>query len=113
MGGVEFISGAEADILRTNVLISAQTIAAAVRARVARYFLSSSVCVYGDMEAGEPTLDEDAAYPALPDNQYGWEKLQSERLVRTWGRAHGLPACVALPPEHLRALRRLAGRPGW
>jgi nucleoside-diphosphate-sugar epimerase len=45
---------------------------------VGRYFFSSSVCVYRDMEPGEPALDEDDAYPALPDNEYGMRGLKSK-----------------------------------
>ncbi len=40
---------------------------------------SSSVCVYRDMQPGEPELAEDEAIPAHPDNEYGWEKLYAER----------------------------------
>jgi nucleoside-diphosphate-sugar epimerase len=46
---------------------------------VPRYFFSSSVCVYRDMEPDEPPLTEEDAYPAQPDNEYGWEKLYAER----------------------------------
>ena len=48
---------------------------AAARAGVGRYFFSSSACVYRDMVPGEPEMTENEAYPALPNNEYGWEKL--------------------------------------
>jgi GDP-D-mannose 3', 5'-epimerase len=52
---------------------------AAARLGVPRYFFSSSVCIYRDMRPGEPEMTEAGAYPALPDNEYGWEKLYAER----------------------------------
>jgi nucleoside-diphosphate-sugar epimerase len=95
MGGMEFISAAEADIMRNNVLVNLRVLDAAVAAGVDRYFFSSSVCVYRDMEVGEARIDEDAAYPALPDNEYGWEKLYTERTVRAYARTHGFQARIA------------------
>ena len=47
------------------------------------------------MEVGEAELDEGDAYPALPDNEYGWEKLYSERLVAAYGREHGFETRIA------------------
>jgi GDP-D-mannose 3', 5'-epimerase len=90
MGGMEFISSAEAELLHGNVLINCSVIEAARIHSVRRYFYSSSVCVYPDMAPGEPALSEEDAYPALPDNEYGWEKLYSERLVTTYGRRYGI-----------------------
>jgi GDP-D-mannose 3',5'-epimerase len=63
---------------------------AASEGSVGRYFFSSSVCVYRDMVAGEPALDEDAAYPADPDNEYGWEKLYAERMATAYARKYPL-----------------------
>jgi nucleoside-diphosphate-sugar epimerase len=90
MGGMGFIQAAETDVLTNNVLINVHMADAAARAGVSRYFYSSSVCVYRDMEPGEPELDEDGAYPALPDNEYGWEKLYSERVAMAFGRRHDI-----------------------
>jgi len=95
MGGMEFISAAEPEIMRNSALINAQMINAAVAAGAGRYFLSSSVCVYRDMEVGEAELTEADAYPAHPDNEYGWEKLYAERLVQAWGRRYGIPVHIA------------------
>jgi len=86
MGGMGFIHQAEREVLHNNVLINVHMVDAAARAAVSRYFYSSSVCVYRNVELGEPTLDEDAAYPAAPDNEYGWEKLYSERVALAYGR---------------------------
>jgi nucleoside-diphosphate-sugar epimerase len=65
-------------------------IAAAAEARVRRYFYSSSACVYRDMTPGEPAISEDDAYPANPDNEYGWEKLYAERMALAYGRRSDL-----------------------
>src|SRR5437667_11808708 len=89
MVGMGFIHSAESDILRNNALININMIHAAARAGIRRYFFSSSVCVYRDMEPGEPELTEDEAYPAHPDNEYGWEKLYAERVALACGRKYG------------------------
>ena len=86
MGGMEFISTSECQILNQSVRINVNMIDAAARASVERYFFSSSVCVYRDMAVGESALSEEEAYPALPDNEYGWEKLYSERVLLASGR---------------------------
>jgi GDP-D-mannose 3',5'-epimerase len=95
MGGMEFISSAECDIMRNNVTLNLNVLDAAARAGVDKYFFSSSVCVYRDMAIGEATIDEDAAYPASPDNEYGWEKLYTERAVYAYARQHGFQPRVA------------------
>ena len=73
MGGMGYISTAECEIMRNNALINSNVLHAAAEAGVRRYFFSSSVCVYRDMEVGEAALDEEGAYPAQPNNEYGWE----------------------------------------
>src|SRR5256885_14890333 len=95
MGGMGFIHSAESDILRNNALININMIHAAARASIGRYFFSSSVCVYRDMEPGEPELTEDEAYPAHPDNEYGWEKLYAERVALAFGRKYGMEVRIA------------------
>lgn len=81
--------------MRNNVLINVNMIDAAAAAGVRRYFYSSSVCVYRDMAIGEDELTEAEAYPAQPDNEYGWEKLYSERVVAAYGRRHGIATRIA------------------
>src|SRR6266705_2441639 len=93
MGGMGFIHSAESDILRNNALININMIHAAARAGIGRYF--SSVCVYRDMEPGEAELTEDEAYPAHPDNEYGWEKLYAERVALAFGRKYGMEVRIA------------------
>jgi nucleoside-diphosphate-sugar epimerase len=95
MGGMGFIHTAECDIMRNSALINNHMIDAAAKIGVGRYFFSSSVCVYRDMEPGEPALDESDAYPALPDNEYGWEKLYAERMALAYARHYPLEVRVA------------------
>ena len=95
MGGMGFIHSAECEILRNNALININMIHAASRANIPRYFFSSSVCIYRDMRPGEPELMEDGAYPALPDNEYGWEKLYAERVALAFGRKYGTEVRIA------------------
>jgi len=86
MGGMGFISNHDVDCLTNNALININMVKAATEAKVGKYFFSSSVCVYRDMKRSE-TLDEWDVYPARPDNEYGWEKLYSERVVSAYGLA--------------------------
>ncbi len=95
MGGMGFIHGAECEIMRNNVLINVNMTQSAAEARIPRYFYSSSVCIYRDMQPGEPELTEAEAYPAMPDNEYGWEKLYSERVAMAFGRRHGMKVRIA------------------
>jgi GDP-D-mannose 3', 5'-epimerase len=95
MGGMGFIHSAECEIMRNNVLINVNMVDAAAAAGVKRYFFSSSVCIYRDMKFGEDEMTEEEAYPALPDNEYGWEKLYSERTVMAYGRKFGMKTRIA------------------
>ena len=94
MGGMEFIHSAECDILKNSVRINVNMVDAAVNAGVDRYFFASSVCVYRDMTADEPELTEDDVYPAFPDNEYGWEKLYSERVLLAHARHSSMQARI-------------------
>jgi len=95
MGGMGFIHSAETEIMRNSLLININMTHAAAEAGIPRYFFSSSVCIYRDMEPGEPEMMEEAAYPALPDNEYGWEKLYSERMALAYGRRYGMQVRIA------------------
>ena len=86
MGGMGFIHSAECDIMRNSALINNHMIHTAAQSGVPRYFFSSSVCVYRDMQPGEPEMTEDEAIPANPDNEYGWEKLYAERMAQAYAR---------------------------
>ncbi len=95
MGGMGFIHSAETEIMRNSVLININMTHAAAEAKIPRYFFSSSVCIYRDMKPGEPEMAEEDAYPALPDNEYGWEKLYSERMALAYGRRYGMQIRIA------------------
>jgi nucleoside-diphosphate-sugar epimerase len=95
MGGIGFIHAAECEIMHNNALINAHMIHAAATVGVPRYFFSSSVCVYPNMEPGAPELTEDGAYPAMPDSEYGWEKLYAERSAVAYGRRYGIAIRIA------------------
>jgi GDP-D-mannose 3',5'-epimerase len=95
MGGMGFIHSAECEIMRNSALININMVDAAARAGIRRYFFSSSVCIYRDMTPGEPELTESEAYPALPDNEYGWEKLYAERTALAYGRRYGMQVRIA------------------
>ncbi|MGC9361125.1 MAG: NAD-dependent epimerase/dehydratase family protein [Anaerolineae bacterium] len=95
MGGMGFITTAECEIMRNNALINNHMIDAAARAGVPRYFFSSSVCIYRDMELEEPEMDESGAYPALPHNEYGWEKLYAERMAMAYARHYPIQVRIA------------------
>jgi len=95
MGGMGFIHSAACDIMRNSALMNIHMINAAAEARIQKYFFSSSACVYRDMKIGEPEMTEEQAYPALPDNEYGWEKLYAERMALTYGKQYGFKVRVA------------------
>ena len=95
MGGMGFISVAECEVLRNNALMNIHMTHTAAEMGVPRYFFSSSVCVYRDMEPDEPPLTEDDAIPANPDNEYGWEKLYAERVAMAYGRRYGMKVRIA------------------
>lgn len=85
MGGMGFISHNHSVILHNNILINTHSLEAARTNGVQRYFFSSSACVYPEyrqLEADIVPLKEEDAYPAQPQDAYGWEKLVTERLCQ-------------------------------
>ena len=95
MGGMGFIHAAECEILRNNTLINIHMIQEATALGIPRYFFSSSACVYRNMTADEAFVGEESAYPALPDNEYGWEKLYAVRTAMAYGRRCGTHVRIA------------------
>ena len=95
MGGMGFIHSAETEIMHNSALINLYMSNLSATMGVPRYFFSSSVCVYRDMKHGEPEMKEEQAFPALPDNEYGWEKLYSERLALAYERRYGMKVRIA------------------
>jgi GDP-D-mannose 3',5'-epimerase len=97
MGGMGFIETHKAECM-LSVLTSTHMLVAAKEAGVPRFFYSSSACVYnGDKqtEADVTALKEEDAYPALPEDGYGWEKLFSERMARHFREDFGIATRVA------------------
>jgi len=93
MGGMGFISAHHALILHNNSLINIHTLDAARENGVKRYLYTSSACVYPEFkqtEANVTPLKEDDAYPAQPQDAYGWEKLVSERLCTHYFEDYGI-----------------------
>lgn len=95
MGGMGFIHSAECEIMHNSNLINNYMVDEAVKAGVKKYFFSSSVCVYRDMDFGEKEMKEEGAYPAQPDNEYGWEKLYAERMLLAYARKYKMKARIA------------------
>src|SRR4051812_20952697 len=93
MGGMGFISCHHAEILHNNSLINIHTLEAARVNGVKRYLYTSSACIYPE-HLQEVTdvkpLKEDDAYPAMPQDAYGWEKLLTERLCTHYREDYGI-----------------------
>jgi nucleoside-diphosphate-sugar epimerase len=97
MGGMGFIENNKA-LCMLSVLINTHLLQAAHDANVDRYFYASSACVYNaDKQRDEDVvpLKEADAYPAMPEDGYGWEKLFSERMCRHFREDFGLTTRVA------------------
>jgi len=93
MGGMGFISSNHGQILHNNSLINLHTLDAARESRVSRYFYTSSACIYPEHlqdDADVKPLREEDAYPADPQDAYGWEKLISERLCSHYREDYGI-----------------------
>lgn len=97
MGGMGFIENNKALCMLT-VLTSTHMLQAAQKYDVERYFYSSSACVYAADKQTDPSvtaLKESDAYPAMPEDGYGWEKLFSERMARHFREDFGLATRMA------------------
>jgi GDP-D-mannose 3',5'-epimerase len=97
MGGMGFISSNHAQILHNNLLINTHTLDAARVHGVQRYLYTSSACVYPEYrqtEADVTPLKEEDAYPAQPQDAYGWEKLITERLCTHYREDYGIETCI-------------------
>jgi GDP-D-mannose 3', 5'-epimerase len=97
MGGMGFIENNKA-LCMLSVLTNTHMLMAARAKGVERFFYSSSACVYNAEKQTSPdvvALKEEDAYPALPEDGYGWEKLFSERMCRHFEEDYGLQSRVA------------------
>jgi GDP-D-mannose 3',5'-epimerase len=97
MGGMGFIENNRA-LCMLSVLINTHMLMAARAQSVNRFFYASSACVYNAKKQTNPdvvALKEEDAYPALPEDGYGWEKLFSERMCRHFEEDFGLQCRIA------------------
>lgn len=97
MGGMGFIENNKA-LCMLSVLINTHLLMAAKEAEVQRFFYASSACVYAADKQTTPdvtALKEEDAYPAMPEDGYGWEKLFSERMCRHFREDFGLTTRIA------------------
>lgn len=93
MGGMGFISAHHAEILHNNSLINIHTLDAARANGVKRYLYTSSACIYPEYlqtDVNVTPLKEEDAYPAQPQDAYGWEKLMAERLCLHYREEYGI-----------------------
>jgi len=93
MGGMGYISANHAAILHNNALINLHALEAARQNGVARYLYTSSACVYPEYlqaVADVAPLREEDAYPAQPQDAYGWEKLVTEKLCEYYASDYGM-----------------------
>lgn len=98
MGGIGFITSVFADVMHDNVLINTYMIEASIQNKVKRFFFSSSACVYPNFRqtnAEVKGLKEDDAYPADPNEAYGWEKLFTEEMIKSYQINYGFNARIA------------------
>ena len=97
IGGTSFIGNNKAQCM-LSVLINTHLLLAARNCQVERYFFASSACVYDAQKqtgAQAVAMKEEEAYPAMPDDGYGWEKLFGERMCRHFSEDFGVPTRVA------------------
>jgi len=98
MGGMGFISFNHSKILYNNTNINFNTLEAARQNKVKRYFFSSSACVYPEYRQTEvdvKPLKEEDAFPAQPQDAYGWEKLTMEQLCHHYAKDYEIETRVA------------------
>ena len=97
MGGMGFIENNKAECMQ-SVLINTNLLIACKESKAQRYFFSSSACAYNKDKQQDVFIDglkEEDAYPANPEDGYGWEKLFSERMCRHFQEDYGLEVRIA------------------
>jgi GDP-D-mannose 3',5'-epimerase len=93
MGGIGFITAIGAEVMHDNVLINTNMLEASKQNKIKRFLFSSSACVYPKYRQTDPNvkgLKEEEAYPADPDNFYGWEKLFTEKMCEAYQRDYDM-----------------------
>ncbi len=100
MGGAGFVFTGEndADIMHNSAMINLNILETCHKRNIRRILYSSSACIYPEYnqrDPDNPKCTEDSAYPAMPDSEYGWEKLFSERLYFAFQRNCGMEVRIA------------------
>jgi nucleoside-diphosphate-sugar epimerase len=100
MGGAAFIFSGnnDADIMHNSAIINLNILHEMTFKKIPRIFYSSSACMYPEhnqLDPDNPVMNEASAYPAAPDSEYGWEKLFSERLYKSFERNYGIQVRIA------------------
>jgi GDP-D-mannose 3',5'-epimerase len=100
MGGALYIFTGEhdADVMHNSALINLNVAHECVKKKVKKVFYSSSACAYPEynqLDPLNPKCNEESAYPAAPDSEYGWEKLFSERMYLAYNRNYKLDVRIA------------------
>ena len=100
MGGAGYIFTGDNDahVMHNSALINLHVANECAKKQVGKVFYSSSACIYPErnqMDPDNPRCEENSAYPAEPDSEYGWEKLFSERMYFSFTRNHGLDVRIA------------------
>ncbi|MFA6908619.1 MAG: NAD-dependent epimerase/dehydratase family protein [Patescibacteria group bacterium] len=100
MGGAGYIftKDHDADVMHNSATVNLNMVYYSQKAGVKKIFYSSSACIYPEynqMDPNNPKLSEESAYPAMPDSEYGWEKLFSERLYLSFQRNYQLNVKIA------------------
>ena len=97
MGGMGYIENNKAECM-LSVLINTNLLRAGLQNKIKKYYFSSSACVYNASKQNDTFIDglkEEDAYPAMPEDGYGWEKLFSERMCRHFYEDFGLNVRIA------------------
>jgi len=100
MGGAGYIFTGDNDaaIMRNSAVINLNVLEACHKWKIGKVFYASSACIYPEhnqLDPLNPNCEEDSAYPAKPDSEYGWEKLFSERLYLSYARNYGMKVRIA------------------
>ena len=100
MGGAGYIFTGDNDaaIMHNSAVINLNVLETCHKWKVGRVFYASSACIYPEhnqLDPTNPNCEEDSAYPAKPDSEYGWEKLFSERLYLSYARNYGMQVRIA------------------
>lgn len=100
MGGAGYLftGDNDANVMHNSALVNLNIIQQALKVGVKKLFYSSSACIYpsyNQEDPQNPKCSEDSAYPAMPDSDYGWEKLFSERLFQAFNRNYNMDVRIA------------------